>query len=257
MTCQVLTRAGLPDLAYDAFLPDLTRPVFLFLSGYRSDMNGNKAQATARWARDNNHNLVRFDYTGHGGSGGKFADTSLSDWLRDADDILNAIILPQSPVVVIGSSMGGWLALHLALKHSGWVRAVVGLAAAPDFTPHLYQELDPAHRQILDEKGIVELPSAHGPDPYIITWRLIEDGSKMLLLNRTHDLRMPLVLFQGGLDPTVSPETPDLITRAFPHADVTIHSIDDADHGLSRPQDLARIFMTLTQLENQIISGGN
>lgn len=243
MTCQVLKRANLPDIAYQFDRFD-DGPVVLFCPGYRSDMSGTKASAIAAHARDNGINLLRFDYSGHGQSGGVFEELTLSHWVQDAADIMDHTV-GQAPVIIIGSSMGGWVGLLLAMGRPDRVRALIGIAAAPDFTRTMDKGLTAAQLAILNDGGVLRIGSTLGNDPYVITKALIDDGEGLCLLDKSHDLAIPMVLLQGRQDPAVSWETPAAIERAFPKAPIKTILIDDGDHSLSRPQDLAILYREL------------
>lgn len=242
MTCQVLERNGQPFLAYQADLPRPGAPTILFLPGYRSDMTGSKVSGLAAYAQQKCLNMVRFDYSGHGQSGGNFRDTAIGDWLRDAVDIIDHVV-PAGPVVVVGSSMGGWIALQVALQRPDRVIGLVGVAAAPDFTPQMFAGLNDTQRQELAAQGYIELPPVEaGYDPYYISQKLIDDGAGMLVLGQQHILSIPMILLHGGRDTTVPSAVTGAIERAFPRANILVHLIPDGDHALSRPDDLAVLY---------------
>lgn len=247
MTRQVLKRKNQPDLVYNLHLGQSGAPTILFLSGYRSDRNGSKALAFDAWVQHTPYGYVRFDYSGHGESGGVFRHCVLSDWIADADDMLTHVV-PDGPVILVGSSMGGWIALALALRHPARIMGLIGIAAAPDFTVEFEKHMTDDQRAAMARDGYVELGSSLGPDPYIITQGLLVDGEKNRVLSHVHDLKMPMVLFQGGEDSAVPRDTPERIAASFPHADIGIVHIDDGDHGLSRPQDLDKIFGAVLNL---------
>lgn len=246
MTCQVLKRAHLPDLAYQFERFD-DGPVVVFCPGYRSDMNGTKATAIAAHAQENHINLLRFDYSGHGLSGGVFEALTLSHWVQDVADIVDYTI-GNSPIIIVGSSMGGWVGLLLAMGRAQQVKGFIGIAAAPDFTRAMADSLTHAQRAMLNDGGVLRLGSTLGDDPYIITKELIDDGGELCLLNKSHDLAVPMVLLQGQTDPVVSWETPAAIERAFPKAPIKTILINDGDHGLLRPQDLAILYREIERM---------
>ncbi len=241
MIGQVLKRKNQPDLVYDHHVGQKGAPTILFLSGYRSNRMGSKALAFETWVKNTPYGYVRFDYSGHGESGGVFRDCVLSDWINDADDMLTHIV-PDGPVILVGSSMGGWIALCLALRRPDRILGIVGIAAAPDFVVEFKRSMTDDQRATMDRDGVVELGSSLGPDPYIITRALLVDGHKNRVLSSVHNLTTRMVLFQGDQDSAVARDTPERIAASFPHADIHIVHIDDGDHGLSRPQDLEKIF---------------
>lgn len=247
-----LSRPDAPDLAYDLFLPQKPpTPVILFCSGYRSDRTGSKATALHTWAHNNRHNIIRFDYRGSGQSDGTFLEATVADWAQDTLDIIDHVCPKDHPIIVVGSSMGGWMALHAAIMRPKRIAGVVGIAASPDFTCKIRDHVltKDQHMQLKTE-GQVVLGSTLGPDPYVLTQRMFDDGDKIRFLNTVHtDISIPLYLFQGELDPAVPAHTPNLIQAACPNADTHIHMIKDGDHGLSRPQDLDLIYKTLLTLE--------
>jgi pimeloyl-ACP methyl ester carboxylesterase len=241
MTCQVLKRDGLPALAYDAYLPQAGAPCVLFLSGYRSDMTGAKATYLAADARARQYNFIRFDYSGTGGSAGRFEDFGIGDWLCDARDILMSVVPQGSRVIVVGSSMGGWLALSLALAQPERVAAVIGIAAAPDFTQQMWADLTTAQRDEVMQRGFITLMGDAGRDPYYISRRMVEQGDSLALLDQSHALDVPVHLFYGQCDSVVPWQTGAKIAAVFPDTSVTIDLIPDGDHSLSRPEDMTRV----------------
>lgn len=230
-----LMRKNRPGLAY-IHTPGSAPPV-MFLGGFMSDMHGTKATFMEGQCRMRGQEFLRFDYSGHGLSEGKFADGTIGLWKEDTLAVFDHMI--KSPAVLVGSSMGGWIALHLALARPERVQAIIGIAAAPDFTQGMYEEyLTETQKHEIAEKGFTEMPSDYGA-PYIITRALIEDGKRQLLLDRDHDLALPIRLLQGKQDPQVPWQTVLRIKERFKMADVEITFIEDGDHSLSRPEDLA------------------
>ena len=218
-------------------------PGVVFLGGFRSDMGGTKALALEDWARRRGRAFLRFDYSGHGDSGGRFEDGCIGDWLADARAVIDAVT--EGPQVLVGSSMGGWIALLLARARPERVVALVGIAAAPDFTERgFWAGADAAARARLVAEGMIHSPSDYG-DPYPITRRLIEDGRDHLLLDRALPLPMPVRLLQGTADADVPVQWAlDLLGHADA-ADMRLTLVKGADHRFSTPACLSLVEATL------------
>jgi pimeloyl-ACP methyl ester carboxylesterase len=200
-------------------------------------MQGTKALHLAAWARQSRRAFLRFDYSGHGESGGRFEDGCIGDWAEDARAMIEA--LTDGPQVLVGSSMGGWIALLLARSMPQRVAGLVTIAAAPDFTEQgFWAGLDPAQREILMRDGRIETPSDYSDEPYVITRHLIEDGRKRLVLNQPLPLPFPVRLLQGTADADVPV---DWALRLLDHAsgpDIRLVLVKDADHRFSTPECL-------------------
>lgn len=218
-------------------------PVVVFLGGFRSDMTGTKAGFLDSWAEAAGRGFLRFDYSGHGASSGRFEDGAIGDWLRDAEETIRA--LAPGPVLLVGSSMGGWIALLLAARLAGQVAGLVGIAAAPDFTEDsMWAAMDAATRARLLAEGLVEVPSDYEA-PYPITRRLIEDGRENLVLRTPLPLPFPVRLLHGTADADVAPE---VALRLLAHAegpDIRLTLVKGADHRFSSPEALALLGATV------------
>jgi pimeloyl-ACP methyl ester carboxylesterase len=218
-------------------------PTVVFLPGFRSDMGGDKATHLARFCADRGQAMLRFDYSGHGASGGRFEDGSIGRWAADAGTVIDRV--SDGPLILIGSSMGGWIALLAACARPERVAGLIGVAAAPDFTENLmWGAMTPQERERLLREGALVVPSQYG-DPYPITRTLIEDGRNHLLLSMPILLGCPIRLLHGLHDPDVPWETSLRICERVSGDDVRIILVKDGDHRLSRPQDLALLTDTL------------
>lgn len=224
-------------------------PGVVFLGGFNSDMTGTKAEDLSAFCAATGRAFLRFDYSGHGASGGRFEDGTIGRWAEDAARALQA--LTTGPQVLVGSSMGGWIALLLALRHPGRVAGLVGIAAAPDFTRRIREGLPPEARAAIARDGVWHRPSAYG-DPYPITRALLEEGERHLLLEAPIPLGIPLGipvrLLHGQQDPDVPWELSLRIAAAIAGPDVQVTLVKDGDHRLSRPQDLALLRRSLAAL---------
>lgn len=222
-------------------------PGVVFLGGFKSDMTGTKAQFLEGWARQQGRAFLRFDYSGHGQSGGAFLDGAIGDWFEDALAAIEA--LTEGPQVLVGSSMGGWIALLVARARPEKVAALVGIAAAPDFTEDsMWDGFDAAQRAALAEQGFIDLPSEYSDEPYRITRRLIEDGRGQLVLRSPLPLPFPVRLLQGTADTDVPPA---VALRLMDHADspdLRLTLVKGADHRFSTPDNLALLAATLDSL---------
>lgn len=214
-------------------------PGVVFLGGFRSDMTGTKALHLEDWAKASGHGFTRFDYSGHGQSSGDFLDGCIGDWAEDAAAMLKAT---EGPQVLVGSSMGGWIALLLARAFPGRVAGLVTIAAAPDFTEDsMWAEFSEAQRSELIATGKVTLPSEYSDDPYVITRRLIEDGRRHLVLHSPLTLPFPVRMLQGTEDVDVLPA---VALRLLDHAtgpDIRLTLVKDADHRFSSDDCLSLI----------------
>jgi pimeloyl-ACP methyl ester carboxylesterase len=221
-------------------------PTLVFLPGFRSDMTGDKATALADFCAQQGRAMLRFDYSGHGGSGGRFEDGTIGIWAADALCAIDR--LTQGKLVLVGSSMGGWIALLVALARAERVAALVGIAAAPDFTEALmWSAFSFEQRSTLMRNGILHLPSQYG-EPTPVTRGLIEDGRNHLLLREPIPLHCPVRLLHGQADPDVPWEMALRIADQLASPDVRVTLIKDGDHRLSRPQDLALLRETVAPL---------
>jgi pimeloyl-ACP methyl ester carboxylesterase len=224
-------------------------PTVVFLPGFRSDMTGDKATALAAFCADRGQAMLRFDYSGHGVSGGRFEVGTIGRWTDDALAVIDR--LTEGPLVLVGSSMGGWIALLAALARPDRVAALIGIAAAPDFTEALmWRAMTAERRTSLMRDGVMHRPSQYG-EPYPITRALIEDGRTRLLLNAPIALDCPVRLLHGQDDPDVPWELALRIAERVTGSDVQVILVKDGDHRLSRPQDLALLCRTLAPLLGQ------
>lgn len=220
-------------------------PGILFCGGFGSDMEGTKAIHLETWARNSGRAFIRFDYSGHGQSSERFEDGTIGDWARDAETVLDH--LTEGPQIVVGSSMGGWIALLLGKRRPERLAGFVGIAAAPDFTEDGYwAEFSEETRKKLLEKGSVLVPSDYG-DPLVVTRRLIENGRENLVLRSPLKLPFPVRLLQGTADQDVSY---DVAIRLLNHveADSALTLVKDADHRFSTPECLRLIEETVEKL---------
>jgi len=218
-------------------------PPVVWLGGFRSDMTATKATSLDAWAAEQKRALVRFDYAGHGASGGKFADCTISSWLEDAQAVLTQYV-PEPPILV-GSSMGGWIACLAARDRAVRGQKTAGLvliAPALDFTEDLiWSQLDEAARAALLRDGGLRRPSDYAPEPDPITLALIEDGRRNRLLTQTFDPGCPVHILQGMRDPDVPYAHALKTVGRLPAEGTVLTLIADGDHRLSRPQDIARL----------------
>src|SRR4029077_5306188 len=222
-------------------------PTVAFLGGFRSDMTGTKAMALEAWASRTGRAFLRFDYLGHGQSWGPFEDGTIGRWL---DDSLAAIdTLTTGKLVLVGSSMGGWLSLLVARARPARLAGVVLIAAAPDFTERmLLQGLSPEDRAALQRDGRLERPSQYSPQPSVFTWKLIEEGRNHLVLDKKLALPCPVHLLHGQSDPDVPWEYSLQIARHLEAPEVITTFIKGGDHRLSMPADIARLIATVEEL---------
>jgi len=224
-------------------------PTVVFLPGYRSDMAGEKATTLAAFCAARGQAMLRFDYSGHGASDGAFEDGTIGAWAADALAAIDA--LTEGKLVLVGSSMGGWIALLTALARPARIAGLVGIAAAPDFTETLmWAAMAPAERATLLRDGVLRVPSQYG-EPYAITRALIEDGRNRLVLNGPIAIDCPIRLLHGQRDPDVPWETALRIAERVTSEDVRITLVKDGDHRLSRAQDLALLQQVLGALLEQ------
>jgi pimeloyl-ACP methyl ester carboxylesterase len=239
-----LERPGLPRLAY-CVTPGST-PGIVFLGGFGSDMSGAKATALEQAAIRRGRAFLRLDYRGHGQSEGRFVDCTIGDWFADALAVFDAAT--AGPQILVGSSMGGWMALLLARARPDRVKAIVGIAAAPDFTTRLMsEELTDVQRATLLRDKVLYRPSDYG-DPMPITLRLVEDGNDHLVLERPVPFAGPVRLLHGQRDPDVPWRIALKVAERLESDDVRVILVKDGDHRLSRPQDIALIVETVEGL---------
>jgi pimeloyl-ACP methyl ester carboxylesterase len=232
-------------------------PGLFWLGGFKSDMQGTKAQALDAWAQAQGRALTRFDYSGHGESGGRFTDGTIGGWLEESLAVFDACC--EGPQVVIGSSMGGWLALLLgrelarrgapaAAHPTPQVAALVLIAPAVDFTEALmWRRFSPEIQRQIERAGAWERPSRYGEAPYPITRALIEEGRRHLLLDGLIETGCPVRILQGVQDPDVPWQHAVDLTARLAQDDVVLTLVKDGDHRLSRPEDLERMLAAVAE----------
>jgi len=232
-------------------------PGIVWLGGYRSDMLGTKAVVLDEWAEKTGHSALRLDYSGHGESGGDFNQGTISRWLNESLTVLDKYA--EGPQILVGSSMGGWIALRMAqeLKKAGKSPAgIVLIAPAPDFTAELVEpSLTDTQKKDLMEQGYFEEPSEYSPNPYIYTRALIEDGRNNLVLKGIIETDCPVHILQGMQDEAVPYQHALKLVEHLPVDDVTLTLVRDGDHRLSRPQDLELLIRTVSALAERISFG--
>lgn len=227
-------------------------PGIFWLGGFRSDMQGSKAEALDLWAAEEGRAATRFDYSGHGSSGGRFEAGTISHWLEEAETVFDAFT--AEPQVLVGSSMGGWLALLLAKRlaergDGDRLNGMVLLAPAVDMTKDLiWDRFSPAERRKLKKQGFLTQPSAYSPNPDIYTLALIEDGERHLFGEQPIETGCPVHVIQGMQDEDVPwAHATNLMERlAFDDAVLTL--VRDGDHRLSRPEDIERLIAAVAAM---------
>jgi pimeloyl-ACP methyl ester carboxylesterase len=238
----------LPDssrLAYRATPGRL--PTVVFLGGFTSDMTGTKAVALEGHCRARGRAFLRFDYSGHGASSGRFDEGTVGRWASDAVAVVDR--LTEGPVVLVGSSLGGWLMILAALARPDRVAGLVGIAAAPDFSEDLlWARLDEAGRQRVLATGSLEIPNPYGPEPTVVTNRLMEEAREHLVLRGPIPLHCPTRLFHGLSDTEVPWKTSLRLGAALEGEDVSVTLVKAGGHRLSDPADLGRLFAAVDEL---------
>lgn len=229
---------------------DGTGPGIVFLGGFMSDMSGTKAIWLEDWARCQGRAFLRFDYSGHGESSGAFEEGCIGDWAEDAYQAVTH--LTKGPQILVGSSMGGWIALLLARRLPERVAGLVGIAAAPDFTEDsMWPGLTDAQRREITAKGQTAVPNSYDDRPYILTRRLFEDGRDQFVLRSPLSLPFPVRLVQGTQDEAVATSVP---LRLLDHADcpdMRLTLVKGADHRFSTPDCLDLIAQAITEVSQQ------
>ncbi|MBV8823655.1 MAG: alpha/beta hydrolase [Bradyrhizobiaceae bacterium] len=233
-------------------------PGLLWLGGFKSDMRGTKAEALAAWAGQHGRACVRFDYSGHGESSGDFVDCTIATWVEDSLAVFDAFC--RGPQVLVGSSMGGWIALLMLreLKRraapgrspAATVAGLVLIAPAVDFTEVLmWQKFPPEVKQTIERDGFWNRPSAYSAEPYRITKRLIEDGRHHLLLGGLIEIGCPVRILQGAQDPDVPWTHAVELSSRLAQDDVVLTLVKDGDHRLSRPEDIERLLHVIEEFQ--------
>jgi pimeloyl-ACP methyl ester carboxylesterase len=222
-------------------------PTVVFLGGFTSDMTGTKAMHLEAWCRARGQEYLRFDYQGHGASGGRFVDGTIGTWRDDALAVIEGCT--KGPLILVGSSMGAWIMLLVAGNLSRCIHGLVGVAAAPDFTEELiWQRLSTESRAELICEGVIDMPSEYADEDCPISLALIEEGREHLLLGGSIALECPVRLLHGLDDRDVPWEGSCRLLQALTSSDVTLELVKGGDHRLSKPADLARLSRTLDGL---------
>ena len=246
MTTSYFTSPEGRRLAYRATAPSRSGLTFVWLSGFKSDMSGTKATELESWAIEAGHGFLGFDYSGHGESDGAFENGTISDWRADALAAIDAH--SAGPVVLVGSSMGGWMALLSALARKDRVAGLVLIAPAPDFTEKLmWPEFSAEAQAEIMEKGFTLRPSDYD-EPYTITMKLIEDGRDHLVMREKMPISVPVRLLHGMCDESVPYELSLRIAGNVESEDVQIRFVKDGDHRLSTDRDLEILSQTVAAL---------
>ena len=241
---QFLHRPAAPSIAYHHTAGKT--PGVIFCSGFMSDMTGTKAMALEAACRDSGRQYTRFDYSGHGQSGGAFTDGTIGQWAGDAQDILDEVT--EGPQIVVGSSMGGWIMLLLARARPGRMAGLVGIAPAPDFVLRMWDGFSDDIKEALRRDGVYKRPSEYSDEPYAITMNLIEDGRQHLVLQEPLKLDCPVRILHGMRDPDVPWRDSLELVERLQCEDVVLTYVKSGDHRLSEPDDIARLVATVEEL---------
>ncbi len=222
-------------------------PGVVFLGGFTSNMTGAKAMTLERWCQERGQAFVRFDYSGHGASSGRFAESTIGHWIEEALAVLDQ--LTSGPQILVGSSMGAWIMLQVAMARSERIMALLGLACAADFTGYLlWDRLDEHLRERLQRERVISLPSPYG-EPYIIAMNLIEEAKQHMLLDLPElSIHCPVRFIHGMNDANVPWQTSVQVAEKLASNDVRLLLIKDGEHTLSREQDLMVLTRNLGEL---------
>jgi len=222
-------------------------PGVVFLGGFMSDMNGTKAAALDAFCRARGQAFVRFDYFGHGQSSGEFSEATVGRWKDDALCVLDNLTV--GPQVLVGSSLGGWIMLLLAMARPARVKALIGVASAPDATENLmWNRFSPELRATIQRDGQARIPSAYGEEGYLITRKLLEDGRQHLVMGKPIPVSCPVRLIHGMRDEDVPYRASIDLAANLQSEDVRVELVKDGNHRLARDQDLALLARTLESL---------
>lgn len=235
---------------------DGASPGLFWMGGFKSDMKGTKAEALDQWAAAQGRACTRYDYSGHGESGGLFSEGTIGRWLAESLAVFTTFC--RGPQIVIGSSMGGWLALLLARelrkldpdKRGAEIKGMALIAPAVDFTEALmWRRFTPEIKKQIEEKGSWERPSEYSQEPYLITRGLIEDGRKHLILGGLIETGCPVRILQGVKDEDVPWQHAAELVSRLAREDVVFTLIKDGDHRLSRPEDIERLIAAISEFD--------
>lgn len=234
------------QLAYQRSRGKANSPGILFLGGFASDMTGTKATYIAGLCAETGNSCLRFDYSGHGATGGDFKQGTIGGWFRECCAVFEKCT--EGPQIIIGSSMGGWLALLLARKYPDRVKALIGIAAAPDFTEDLmWLRMSADQKKEIQENGFILDPTAPPGEQAPITLRLIEEARQHLLLSKKIEISCPVRLLQGTSDSEVPWQHALRILENITTDDVRLTLVKDGDHRLSKPADLELLGQTVRE----------
>ena len=225
----------------------------LFCPGFNSDMNGNKASHIFDWCKNNNIECALFDYSGHGNSSGDFKNLGIEEWIEDTNTILDIVL--NNPAIIIGSSMGGWIAINIAILNPSKVSAIIGIASAPDFTEKLWASIL-TKKQKLDIKkyGYTRVKSKYDSNGYIISKKLINSGKKYLITkNKEINVSCPIRLIHGDSDEEVTLGNSLCIFKRIKSKNIELTIIKNGDHRLSKPENLKTILSTLQNLKEELL----
>ena len=216
----------------------------VFLSGYGSDMQGKKVLFIEKWAKDNNHSFLRFDYSGHGQSSGNFGKGTLSKWLGEAKFFFEMFKSKRN--IIVGSSMGGWIALLTALNNKD-VHGLIGIASAPDFTKNEWDRLSETEKEEFKSNGSILFPDDDYGD-YEVFYEFVKDGFQHEILNDKIEINCPVRLLHGKLDKVIAYNVSEKIIEQLSTSDKSLTIIEDGDHNLSRQEDLEILFTKVKEL---------
>ena len=227
------------------------RPTVVFLPGHGSDMNGTKALASAAWAGHNGFGAIRFDYSGHGQSSGEFLDGTIGAWKKDCLAVLDT--LTRQKLVIVGSSLGGWLMMLAARERAERVAGIIGIAAAPDFTRGLiWDGLGAAQRKTMERDGRIALPNPYGGEDVVYTHQLVTEADDHLILQGTIELDCPVRLLHGMRDEEVPPETAEKLAAAVRSPDIEVILDQNAGHRFSEPDQIDLLLSCLDEITLKI-----
>ena len=222
-------------------------PTIVFFAGHGSDMNGTKAIAVDEWAQENGYGIIRFDYFGHGKSSGEFLDGTISIWRNDCNAVLDH--LTRGPIVIVGSSLGGWLMMLAARDRIDRIKGIIGIAAAPDFTEDLiWNSLSPDQQASMATDGQIALPNPYADGDIVYRYTLITDGRKNFVLCDRQKTPFPVRLLHGMDDEEVPSHTSEILAKNLDGDDVQVVLVKGAGHRFSSPEQIDILTATLSEV---------